>query len=1189
MRSIAKIIFSALIVFPLILSAQIVPERDDPGAVLGRFNAPRAAIAGLAWDDPMRLIWGTNRVNQAPCRLWAYSPDEGQIVHDYEIDQQGAAQNNGDDAIGLGFDPNTNLLWVNQWNAMGSPSVANLYDRDGRAIERVSLPRGGHWDFAFDEDWLYGYSEGSDADRNDDRIYRMTREIENVTVGPNLNAIANHGRSVSMAYVPQHEEGHFWLMSVGFISQFTIDWANNEARRIVEFPSNNNDYPHQGLTHDGFNLIAGGNWNGVIVYTYDDDIEEVYGEIGFESEVVDFRPTVRGEESQEVLRLLNLAEEQDAIHILNYEITDLGGAPDWLSIEPASGTIEARESADITITASTNGLEVGEYEREILVEVNDPNHRMTIIPVNILVVEGRGRISGRVTDANGGAGLAGVTLASTEFDYTATSDDNGDYSFEQIGAWEYSFTVSLMDYLPIERQITVRPGDDLEENFALLHSAFSPRPDSVYAEVQFDLTGESSATIVNTGNGTLVWQGALDFPDEIELPNWSLINTLEVSQITGDARIQAVAYVGDRIYVAGAADGEKLIYIISRDGELLGSFPQLSQSRYGFSSLVWDGTLLWGAGDQLIYGFNLEGDSIDSFLGPIEPAATNLAWDPDMGVFWVSGSITPIYACNRQGEIQRELNQRRLRTYGMGYFPDDPDGCGLYLYTNPTENSRVVMKINTTTNDTIRVIELPNDGGRPTGASISYTFDPFVWTFFGISNIGATDKLYQYQIQPKTEWIEVSPTFGEIAAGESADLTINFDAAWLTPDILYQSTFRVSHNGVGGMTALPIVLGVTLEGGRAERAISLDPGWNLVSTNILPEGGDNFPGLLAPLVESGSLIFAKDGAGNFYWPEGGFDGIDEWDWSKGYWLKTTTRSILRLGGEPVDDNSPINMNAGWNLISYIPRSPIPAEIGFQNLGDNLLIARDGNGRFYLPAYNFSDLDRLHTGAGYQVKVSEATEFVYSLGQVDGFIARYSSEDAAWIDGLAGRSASHSLLVLSTLPEGTRLEALTPAGVVAGRGVTGPDGLTGFALWADDPMTSEVEGFSPYESVSLRLEGSSDVLTFTKVEGDVAFTDGGLGVVRLENEELPISFALNSAYPNPFNGVTRLTFTLPESQTVRFAAYDLSGRMVAELASGKFNAGFHRMSWDASTLATGVYYLKLESGSQKAITKVVLLK
>jgi len=103
--------------------------------------------------------------------------------------------------------------------------------------------------------------------------------------------------------------------------------------------------------------------------------------------------------------------------------------------------------------------------------------------------------------------------------------------------------------------------------------------------------------------------------------------------------------------------------------------------------------------------------------------------------------------------------------------------------------------------------------------------------------------------------------------------------------------------------------------------------------------------------------------------------------------------------------------------------------------------------------------------------------------------------------------------------------------------------------------------------------------------------GDLGEVGVENDKTPspYDFALNPAYPNPFNGLTTLNFSLPRSAYAMLAVYDLSGREVARVAEGRFEAGQHMLTIDASELATGVYLLQLESNGRTASQKIVLVK
>jgi hypothetical protein len=88
---------------------------------------------------------------------------------------------------------------------------------------------------------------------------------------------------------------------------------------------------------------------------------------------------------------------------------------------------------------------------------------------------------------------------------------------------------------------------------------------------------------------------------------------------------------------------------------------------------------------------------------------------------------------------------------------------------------------------------------------------------------------------------------------------------------------------------------------------------------------------------------------------------------------------------------------------------------------------------------------------------------------------------------------------------------------------------------------------------------------------------------------PVSFALIEANPNPFNPVTTLSFTLPEASLVVLNVYDIQGRLVITLVNGLREAGQHQVTFDGSTLASGVYLYALEAGTNSATGKMVLMK
>ncbi len=108
-----------------------------------------------------------------------------------------------------------------------------------------------------------------------------------------------------------------------------------------------------------------------------------------------------------------------------------------------------------------------------------------------------------------------------------------------------------------------------------------------------------------------------------------------------------------------------------------------------------------------------------------------------------------------------------------------------------------------------------------------------------------------------------------------------------------------------------------------------------------------------------------------------------------------------------------------------------------------------------------------------------------------------------------------------------------------------------------------------------------------------FFDGDVAEQTPDNNEdeldTPLAFKLNNNYPNPFNPSTNISYELPQSANVTITVFDITGRKVAEINEGRKTAGYYNYSFDASSLASGMYIYRLDAGSFTAIKKMTLIK
>ncbi|MBZ0265271.1 T9SS type A sorting domain-containing protein [bacterium] len=127
----------------------------------------------------------------------------------------------------------------------------------------------------------------------------------------------------------------------------------------------------------------------------------------------------------------------------------------------------------------------------------------------------------------------------------------------------------------------------------------------------------------------------------------------------------------------------------------------------------------------------------------------------------------------------------------------------------------------------------------------------------------------------------------------------------------------------------------------------------------------------------------------------------------------------------------------------------------------------------------------------------------------------------------------------------------------------PYGITNFGSYLG---ISELNGFS--------IWNASDYLTIV---------ENGAG------SAIPIEFAIESVYPNPFNPSTTITLSLAAMHDVQVKVYDIQGRQVADLFTGKMNPGYHTLQFDGKNLASDVYFVEAVAGGQKLVQRITLVK
>ncbi len=165
---------------------------------------------------------------------------------------------------------------------------------------------------------------------------------------------------------------------------------------------------------------------------------------------------------------------------------------------------------------------------------------------------------------------------------------------------------------------------------------------------------------------------------------------------------------------------------------------------------------------------------------------------------------------------------------------------------------------------------------------------------------------------------------------------------------------------------------------------------------------------------------------------------------------------------------------------------------------------------------------------------------------------------------------------------------------------------GMMLLSDYLVQEGVAGYTD-EALMRAIDISADGNT---IVGAAVLTGGFLNqafVVRLTppvsneddpqqpgTDDLPTPTALAGAYPNPFNPMTTVKFSLAREQHVRLTVFDAQGRVVTELADGVFAAGEHPVVWRGTDVtgrgvASGTYLFLMECEDGVRSSKAVLVR
>jgi len=331
------------------------------------------------------------------------------------------------------------------------------------------------------------------------------------------------------------------------------------------------------------------------------------------------------------------------------------------------------------------------------------------------------------------------------------------------------------------------------------------------------------------------------------------------------------------------------------------------------------------------------------------------------------------------------------------------------------------------------------------------------------------------------------------------------------------------------------------------------------------------------------------------------------DHLSGYWVKIEGTSVidLTLNGLPMVETTPIPLDAGWNLVSFLPEESWAVETALMNVDHLTLFAYgfpNGQIEVWQPGGQFNQLDTFDPCNGYWIKTSRSGTLIYNgMDSLPAEPRPFADAAALGSDGIIATTSWVNMYSRDLTFNG---EQVTAGSTVRAHAVKGDQVVGSFTL-----TTNGQFGFMPVyagasgDNASGLSSGEEFYLVVNDVKTDEVFTWTNNGdrieVTRLSTagsnpQVLPTGYSLEQNYPNPFNPSTVIRYRVPVTSRAKIEVFNVLGASVAVIFNGLAAAGEHEIVWDGRDdagmpTASGVYFYRLTADNYTETRKMMLLK
>ncbi|MEZ7837809.1 MAG: hypothetical protein ACI9B2_001306 [Flavobacteriales bacterium] len=160
------------------------------------------------------------------------------------------------------------------------------------------------------------------------------------------------------------------------------------------------------------------------------------------------------------------------------------------------------------------------------------------------------------------------------------------------------------------------------------------------------------------------------------------------------------------------------------------------------------------------------------------------------------------------------------------------------------------------------------------------------------------------------------------------------------------------------------------------QTIEFPAGWTIFSTYIETENNDAY-NYFAQMFIPGSQVILLDETGNACLYEWSYCTIQSIEIDEAFRIKLSEAQTREFcGTQHFPELTPITLNEGWNLMSYIKTTPADAIAVLEDFVEEIIVVKDDNGMAYIPNWNYNGIGNLEPGRGYQIKMNSSQTFTY---------------------------------------------------------------------------------------------------------------------------------------------------------------------------------------------------------------------